>query len=101
MSTKLYLGTRKGLIQVERGQDGWQITRTSFLGVSVPMLLPDRRDGRLIAAIEHGHFGTKMHASSDDGATWTESAVPAYPPNESEVICAMSQKPIPRSLEKI
>ncbi len=101
MRTKLYLGTRNGLIQVERGQDGWQITRTSFLGVSVPMLLPDRRDGRLIAAIEHGHFGTKMHASSDDGATWTESAVPAYPPNESEVICAMSQKPIPRSLEKI
>ena len=101
MSTQLYLGTRKGLIQLERGSDGWQITRTSFLGVSVPMLLPDTRDGRLFAAVEHGHYGTKVHASSDDGQTWSEIAIPTYPTGEEPVICAMSQKPIPQSLEKI
>lgn len=101
MSSKLYLGTRKGLIHVERGADGWQIVRDSFLGVPVPMLLPDTRDGKLYAAVEHGHYGTKMQASKDDGVTWEEIAVPVYPPNEPEVICAMSQRPIPQSLEKI
>jgi hypothetical protein len=97
MSTKLYLGTRKGLIHVERGAGGWEIKRTSFLGVPVPMLLPDSRDGRLIAAVEHGHYGGKLHASGDDGTTWTEIAVPVYPQGEEPVICAMSQKPIPQS----
>lgn len=104
MSKKFYLGTRKGLIQVERLESGWEITRTSFLGVSVPMLLPDARDGRLIAAVEHGHYGGKLHASSDDGLTWQEIAVPVFPAradDEPEIICPMSQKPIPQSLEKI
>lgn len=101
MSNKLYLGTRKGLIHVERAADGWQIMRDSFLGVPVPMLLPDARDGRLLAAVEHGHYGTKMQSSQDDGLTWEEIAVPAYPADEPEVICAMSQRPIPRSLEKV
>ena len=50
MSTKLYLGTRKGLIEAERSATGWRITRNSFLGVQVPMLLPDARDGTLYAA---------------------------------------------------
>lgn len=101
MSSRLYLGTRKGLIHVERGPDGWRIKRDSFLGVPVPMLLPDARDGRLLAAVEHGHYGTKMQASKDDGMTWEEIGVPVYPANEPEVICAMSQRPIPQSLEKI
>jgi photosystem II stability/assembly factor-like uncharacterized protein len=104
MTTKLYLGTRKGLIEAERTAQGWQLTRTSFLGVQVPMLLPDRRDGRLYAAVDHGHFGGKLHVSSDQGATWEECACPAYPPKPEEVpdvVCAMSQRPIPWTLEKI
>lgn len=101
MSNKLYLGTRKGLIHVERAADGWRISRNSFLGVPVPMLLPDQRSGRLYAAVEHGHYGTKMQASQNDGESWTEIAVPVYPTGEPDVICAMSQRPIPQSLEKI
>ena len=42
------------------------------------MVLPDTRDATLYAAVEHGHFGTKFHASTDDGATWEERAAPAY-----------------------
>ena len=80
MSNQLYLGTRKALIEVERGSRGWQITRSSFSGVHVPMLLPDARDGTLYAAVEHGHFGTKFHASRDGGATWEERTSPAYRP---------------------
>jgi photosystem II stability/assembly factor-like uncharacterized protein len=68
------------------------------------MLLPDSRDGTLYAALEHGHFGTKLHASGDDGATWEEIASPVYPPKPDDVpdtVNQMSQKVIPWSLEKI
>src|SRR6186713_2483749 len=76
MNTKLYLGTRKGLIEAERTAAGWKLGRVSFLGVQVPMLLPDARDGTLYAAVDHGHFGTKFHASCDGGATWEERTCP-------------------------
>ena len=104
MSTKLYLGTRKGLIEAERSATGWRVTRNSFLGVQVPMLLPDARDGTLYAAVEHGHFGTKFHASKDAGANWEERACPAFPPkpeNVPEVVNFVSQQPIPWDLKKV
>ncbi len=104
MNSKLYLGTRKGLIEVERAARGWRIVRHSFLGVQVPMLLPDPRDGTAYAAVEHGHFGTKFHASTDDGASWEERATPAYPPKPEgvpEVINFVNQQPIPWDLKKI
>lgn len=101
---KLYLGTRKGLIEAERHGVDWKLTRTSFLGVQVPMLLPDARDGTLYAAVDHGHFGTKFHASRDGGATWEERACPAYPPKPDdapEVVNPVSQTAIPWDLKKI
>ncbi|WP_397381003.1 WD40/YVTN/BNR-like repeat-containing protein [Prosthecobacter sp.] len=104
MSTKLYLGTRKGLIEAERRPAGWRITRNSFLGVQVPMLLPDARDGTLYAAVEHGHFGTKFHASHDAGASWEERACPAFPPkpeDTTDVVNFVSQQPIPWDLKKV
>ena len=39
----------------------------------------DPRSGDLIAALNHGHFGIKLHRSRDGGATWTEIAAPKYP----------------------
>jgi hypothetical protein len=104
MSTKLYLGTRKGLIEAERTVTGWKLGRTSFLGVQIPMLLPDPRDGMLYAAVDHGHFGTKFHASSDGGATWEERTCPAYPPKPDDVqdvINFVTQTPIPWDLKKV
>jgi len=104
MKSQLHVGTRKGLFLLERDGASWRIVRTSFLGVSVPMLLGDPRDGTLYAAVEHGHFGTKFHASTDHGVTWEERACPVYPPKaegEEDVIDPMRQKPVPRTLEKI
>lgn len=104
MSTKLYLGTRKGLIEAERRDGRWQLTRCSFRGVQVPMLLPDARDGRLYAAVNHGHFGTKVHVSSDAGATWSEVGCPTYPPKPddvADVINPMSQEATPWTLKLI
>ena len=33
------------------------------------------RDGAWYAALDHGHFGVKLHRSDDRGATWTEIAI--------------------------
>lgn len=104
MSDTLFLGTRKGLLRARRSASGWEMEGISFRGVSVPMLLPDRRDGRIHAAVEHGHFGTKMHVSNDGGETWEEEGCPVYPPKPDDVpdvICPMSQQPIPWSLKKV
>ena len=84
MSDQLLAATRKGLFFVERaGRNGlatWNITRTAFLADNVSMVLPDSRDGSLYAALDHGHFGVKLHHSADGGTTWEEIAAPALPP---------------------
>ena len=104
MDQQFYLGTRKGLFGYEREGGGWKLKSKSFEGVAVPMLLPDPRDGKLYAAVEHGHFGTKLHCSEDAGQNWKELPVPAYPekPDDApEVLCPVRQIPIPWALEKI
>ncbi len=80
MASRLFVATRKGLFRLDRSQAGWTIAEPSFLGDSVSMVLPDRRDGTLYAALALGHFGVKLRCSRDGGATWEELASPAYPP---------------------
>lgn len=83
MSDRVYVATRKGLFTVDRTGDGtappWSVTRAAFLGDPVSIVLPDPRDGHVYAAIGHGHFGVKLHRSTDNGDTWQECAVPTYP----------------------
>ena len=86
MSHRLFVATRKGLFTVEpRATGHWAVHGSSFLSDNVSMVLPDPRDGAVYAAIEHGHFGSKMHRSRDGGASWEECAVPAYPPQPEGV----------------
>ncbi|MCK6550211.1 exo-alpha-sialidase [Myxococcota bacterium] len=80
MSDRLWVGTRKGLFRLDRISGNWKITATKFLGVSVPMVLADPRDGAVYAALGHGHFGAKLHRSDDGGETFVEIGVPTYPP---------------------
>ncbi len=80
MSERAWLATRKGLIQLRRhAAGGWRLHNTAFLGDPVSMLLPPQADGRMLAALNLGHFGTKLQASDDAGTTWHEVAAPAYP----------------------
>ena len=79
MSERCYLATRKGLFHFHRRDASWELERVSFLGEPVTMLLPDRRDGTLYAVLTLGHFGTKLHRSTDGGESWQEVAVPVYP----------------------
>ena len=81
MSNRLLVGTRKGLFRIERGGDGrWRIAQTWFLGDPVSMLLAEPGGRRLHAALDLGHFGVKMRRSEDGGETWSDAAVPAFPP---------------------
>ena len=78
MSDTLLVSTRKGLFTVRRRTAGWQIDRVDFLGDNVTLTLTDSRDGRTYAALDHGHFGVKLHRSTATG--WEELPAPVYPP---------------------
>jgi hypothetical protein len=79
MSTRCHVATRKGLITFERGRAGWSVARASFLGDNCTLVMHDPRTGILYAALNHGHFGVKLHRSDDGGAAWQEIATPQYP----------------------
>jgi ligand-binding sensor domain-containing protein len=73
------VSTRKGLFTVERTRDTWQIAGVDFLGDNVTLTLSDRRDGTHYAALDHGHFGVKVHRRAA-GGSWEEIPAPVYPP---------------------
>ncbi len=79
MTDRAWLATRKGLIELRRQGHAWRIAHTSFLGDPVSMLLPPQPDGSMLAALNLGHFGVKLHASRDGGRQWAELAAPVYP----------------------
>jgi hypothetical protein len=76
---RCHVSTRKGLFTLERGAGSWAIARASFVGDNCTLAMHDARNGDLFAALNHGHFGVKLHRSRDGGATWTEIAAPKYP----------------------
>lgn len=80
MSDTLLVSTRKGLFTVKRRGPSadWDIASVDFLGDNVTLALADQRDGRRYAALDHGHFGVKVHRSTASG--WEEIATPTYPP---------------------
>jgi photosystem II stability/assembly factor-like uncharacterized protein len=83
-SDRAWAATRKGLFELRRQGSAWHIERVSFLAEPVSMLLPPDAQGRMLAALNLGHFGVKLHASDDAGASWREVAVPVYPEQPKE-----------------
>ncbi|HYM99313.1 MAG TPA: hypothetical protein VET25_06190, partial [Aestuariivirgaceae bacterium] len=104
MAETILVSTRKGLFTISRngaGQNPWQISKVDFLGDNVSIALHDRRDGRTYAALDHGHFGVKLHRSSSSGS-WEECAAPAYPEKPEGVIDTDGWgKPIPWTTVRI
>jgi hypothetical protein len=86
MSTRCHVATRKGLFTLDRGSSGWSISNTNFTGDNCTLVMHDRRNGVLIAALNHGHFGVKMHRSRDGGARWNEIAAPKYPDKSGDYV---------------
>jgi hypothetical protein len=78
---RAWLSTRKGLFELERrGAADWRIARVHFLAEPVTALLPPDAEGFMLAALNLGHFGVKLHASDDAGRSWHERPAPAFPP---------------------
>jgi hypothetical protein len=79
MATQLLLGTRKGLLQLEKQNGEWQFVRESFRATPVSYAMRDPRTQTLWACLDHGHWGAKLHRSTDDGVTWQEIPLPRFP----------------------
>ena len=67
MTDRAWVATRKGLFEMRRQGAGWTVANVSFLGEPVSMVLPPTASGRMLAALNLGHFGVKLHASDDGG----------------------------------
>jgi hypothetical protein len=91
MSDRVYVATRKGLFTVDRTPSKWTISRATFVGDNVTVMMHDPRNGNLFAALNHGHFGIKVHRSTDQGETWQEITTPQYPPMPEGYV----PKPVP------
>jgi hypothetical protein len=79
MAKRILVSTRKGLFELGRGRTGWAIKDSHFLGDNVTLALHDARDGTDYAALNHGHFGIKLHRRDKGKKTWKEIACPKYP----------------------
>jgi hypothetical protein len=100
MSDVILVSTRKGLFRIVRVSTGWEIAGADFLGDNVTLTLTDPRDGVSYAALDHGHFGVKLHRSTPSG--WEEIATPSYPPKpEGLEENDMWGRPLPWSTARI
>src|ERR1700760_1492527 len=79
MADCAWVGSRKGLVGLRRRAGDCAVERASFVGDPVSMVLPPDASGRMFAALSLGHFGVKVHASDDAGASWREVTAPAFP----------------------
>jgi hypothetical protein len=101
---QLFASTRKGLFRFERDTSAWKITARHFLGDNVTLVQPLRDRSSVLAALDHGHFGVKLHRSLDAGASFEEIAAPRYPeppPNAPPIVNPISKREIPCSLKLI
>ncbi len=80
MEHRAWVATRKGLFELRRRAGHWVVANISFLGEPVSMVLPPDASDHMLAALNLGHFGVKVQASTDAGQTWAEVATPTYPP---------------------
>lgn len=100
---KLYVATRKGLFTLSAKQGKWSVEDTAFLGDPVLIVHAARSTGTCYAALGHGHFGVKLHRSTDEGKEWSECCAPAYPtpPEGTDDRCPNRMIPIPWRTEQI
>lgn len=91
MAQDLFVCTRKGLFRFERSGDAWHQAYVAFLGQPVTAFLADPRTGHWYAALNLGHFGAKLHRSTNRGATWDELVMPTLPKSEQKDAPSLNQ----------
>ena len=88
MSEQLLISTRKGLITLNRRNDGWTPDATEFPGVPVMAALRDPADGAIYAALKRGHFGRR-------GLATRQRAFTAYLCGAVRIDCQQFLRPHP------
>ena len=99
---RIVLGTRKGLIVLDRNGRGWQTTHSQFHGVPFSNAMIDHRTGALWACADHGHWGQKLYRSDDGGKTWKNLGLKssehigriALDPRDSNTVYVAAQGPL-------
>lgn len=94
MADRLYVGTRKGLFELVSRSGTPEVADVQFLGEPVSALLADQ--DVVYAALDLGHFGTKLWRRNREGE-WKELPVPVFPPKPED----RTNDPHPWSLGKI
>jgi hypothetical protein len=94
VTNRLHVGTRKGLFEIARRNGTWDVADVGFLGDPVTAVLAD--GDRLYAALDLGHFGTKLWRRTGS-SDWQELAAPIFPPKPEDV----EDDPHPWSLGRI
>ena len=79
MQKRIMVSTRKGLFELAKRGRSWGVKAAHFEGDNVTLALHDPRDGTDYAALNHGHFGIKLHRRNKGQKTWVEIAAPKYP----------------------
>lgn len=102
MSDTLQVASRKGLFTLERS-GGWHVARVDFLGDNCSAVLSDTGSGAVYAALDHGHFGTKLHRAPEPGAAFEEITPPRYPEKaeDEEEWTDIHGRVVPHNLELI
>ena len=77
----LGLGTRMGVIVLERKRKLWKSKRVGHAGIPSPYAFVDPRTGMLWASLDHGHWGQKLSRSRNQGKKWEAVDAPKYPEN--------------------
>lgn len=75
---KILLGTSKGLVVIDKINNKWNVSDVQFIGFPVSMLFTDHLSGKWWVALDHKHWGPKIHCSDDEGKNWYESNVPNF-----------------------
>ncbi len=78
IKNKFHVATRKGWFEFIRENNTWKINQTAFAGVPVSISLAKNGSDIYFAALNHGHFGTKLHRSDNAGKSWQEISTPKY-----------------------
>jgi len=79
MAKMIILGTRKGLVVIDKSNGKWRPRPIAHEGVPICFALRDPRNGTLWASLDHGHWGPKLSRSKDDGKSWQDLTSLKYP----------------------
>jgi len=80
------VGTDKGLIEFRIGKEKSTLSKIHFLGLPIGVIHHHERNGGLWVAINHKHWGPKIHGSTDSGNSWQELGSPKFTVENGSVI---------------